>query len=96
MGQMFRINEQKRNSRAPLSKEREEELEKVRIKLDNISKQLKSCKDCEEWFCWTCDNENCLNNEKETCIEECSQAKDWKPHCKDCDEMQCVTCDNEK
>jgi hypothetical protein len=98
MGQMFRINEQKRNSGSPLSKEREEELEKVRIKLDNISKQLKSCKDCEEWFCLTRDNEYCRNKEPELpCIGECSHAKDWQPHCKcdwDCDGA-CLTCDLE-
>jgi|GEM_PF-1461225 len=98
MGQMFRINEEKKGSGKPLSRERGLELEKILKNLTSIENRLKACKDCEEWICWTCDNEGCPNNEMEPgCYTgECTKHGDLQPHCKDCDEWQCVSCDNEK
>jgi len=97
MGQMFRINEQKKGSGKPLSKERGLELEKIQKDIASIGDQLRACKDCEEWVCWTCDNESCPGGDKNPgCYSgECTSPGDLKPKCKDCDEWQCVTCDNE-
>lgn len=59
--------------------------------------QVHACKDCDEWTCVTCDNENCPNQEKEPgCYTgDCTKQGDLKPKCKDCDEWTCITCDNE-
>lgn len=101
MDRMYRINEQKRGTGKVLSRERSLELKNIQKEMLDLSNQLKECKDCEEWFCVFCDNENCYNNEKtEPCFgndpgRPCDSRRDIPGHCKDCDELACVGCDNE-
>ncbi len=95
---VFRINKDQTRTPNAASQERMNELNSVARKLTNLTESIRNCKDCEEWFCWTCDNENCPRGDK--CDPsndqiDCSLAKDDIPRCKDCDEWQCVQCDNE-
>lgn len=59
--------------------------------------QAEACKNCDEWACITCDNENCPKDKEPGCYSgECVKQGDLLPKCKDCDEWACITCDNEK
>lgn len=100
---VFQINADRKRTKAPAPEARLSELKEFGKKFGQMAETLKSCKDCEEWFCWSCDNESCAQNEKvPTCagakdIDEgkCFVSADLVPRCKDCDEYQCITCDNE-
>jgi len=98
MEKMFRVNEQKRKTGSDMSMERNMEMGEYQKHSTNVTDPLKSCKDCDEWLCVTCDNEGCPKQDKEPgCYEgDCTKKGDLKPKCKDCDEWACVTCDNEK